>query len=167
MVHRARTRALIAILSALACSTHLQQRKSGAPATQPESSEGDPGRMKSGDPAQAIETAIPTPPGYRRAPVGSASFGAWLRKLPVKSGRPPVRLYDGRRKVNQAAHYAVLDVDVGGRDLQQCADAVIRLRAAYLFAGPCADRIRFNFTSGDTARRHSTRRVRQQGVLGT
>jgi hypothetical protein len=63
-----------------------------------------------------------------------------------------VRLYDGSLKADQSAHHAVLDVDVGSRDLQQCADAVIRLRAEYLFAGDCGDEIRFDFTSGDTAR---------------
>jgi hypothetical protein len=61
-------------------------------------------------------------------------------------------LHDGRRKANQTAHHVVLDVDVGPEDLQQCADVVIRLRAEYLFSGPCRDAIRFNFTSGDTAR---------------
>jgi hypothetical protein len=63
-----------------------------------------------------------------------------------------VHLYDGRRKGNQTAHHAVLDVDVGDKDLQQCADAVIRLRAEYLFSGPCRDEIQFDFTSGDVAR---------------
>jgi hypothetical protein len=82
----------------------------------------------------------------------AGSFGAWLRELPVRAGRPPVLLYDGRRKSNQSAHFAVLDVDVGSKDLQQCADAVIRLRAEYLFSGPCKAEIQFDFTSGDTAR---------------
>jgi len=63
----------------------------------------------------------------------------------------PVRHFDGKLKPNQNVHAAVIDIDVGARDLQQCADAVIRLRAEYLYAGPPADRTRiaFNFTSGD------------------
>jgi hypothetical protein len=99
-----------------------------------------------------LRSRIPTPAGFDRLPVGPGSFGAWLRELPVRPGRPAVRLHDGRPKVNQDAHFAVLDVDVGSKDLQQCADAVIRLRSEFLFAGPCADEIAFDFTSGDTAR---------------
>lgn len=98
---------------------------------------------------QTIETRIAPPPGYTRAAEAQNSFGNWLRNFPLKHGRPPVRLFDGRLKANQAAHFAVLDIDTGRRDLQQCADAVMRLRAEFLRAGNRADEIAFNFTSGD------------------
>ena len=79
-------------------------------------------------PVDTIKARIAVPAGARRIPVGSATFEAWLRGLPLKSGRPPVRLFDGRIKPNQDAHYAVIDLDTGKRDLQQCADAMMRLR---------------------------------------
>jgi hypothetical protein len=70
----------------------------------------------------------------------------------MREGRPSVRLHDGSRKLNQLAHHLVIDIDTGQRDLQQCADAVMRLRAEYLFARGCHDAIAFDFTSGDRAR---------------
>ena len=42
-------------------------------------------------------------------------------------------LYNGDLKPNQSAQFAVLDIPVGKKDLQQCADAIMRLRAQYLF----------------------------------
>ncbi len=98
-----------------------------------------------------IEGRIAVPLGYKRVRAAPGSFGAWLRGLRLRPGRPPVHLYDGRLKSNQDAHYAVVDIDVGSVDLQQCADAIIRLRAEYLFSASCQDEIRFKFTSGDDA----------------
>jgi hypothetical protein len=45
-----------------------------------------------------------------------------------------VHLYDGSAKARQDVHAAVVDIDVPPRDLQQCADAVMRLWAEYRYA---------------------------------
>ena len=102
-------------------------------------------------PADTLAARIPPPAGYLREEAASESFGAWLRGLPLKPGRPEVRLFDGRLKNNQDAHFAVVNIDVGRGDLQQCADAVMRLRAEYLFARGRAERVAFRFTSGHPA----------------
>lgn len=135
MTVRARQLSLVIAVVAFACTAPPADEPPAAP-----------------DATLPIRERIPPPEGFRRVTYGDGSFGAWLRELPVKPGRPPVLLYDGRRKSNPYAHHAVLDIDVGTEDLQQCADAVIRLRAEYLLAGPCGDEIQFNFTSGDAAR---------------
>ncbi|HVU57056.1 MAG TPA: DUF4846 domain-containing protein [Puia sp.] len=76
--------------------------------------------------------AIPPPPGYHRI-TATDTFTTWLRNIPLKKDRT-VYLYDGSRKYNQTAQFAVLDISVGHQDLQQCADAVMRLRAEWLYA---------------------------------
>src|ERR1700744_4169353 len=75
--------------------------------------------------------SIPLPPGYHR--VQGDPFADWLRRIPLKKDRT-VYLYNGQPKLNQDAQFAVLDISVGHQDLQQCADAVMRLRAEYLYA---------------------------------
>ncbi|HVU95564.1 MAG TPA: DUF4846 domain-containing protein [Puia sp.] len=77
--------------------------------------------------------AIPLPPGYHRLPAANSSFGAWLRNMPLKKDRT-VYLFDGTPKRYQGAQFAVLDISVGKTDLQQCADAVMRLRAEYCYS---------------------------------
>jgi hypothetical protein len=99
--------------------------------------------------AERLSDRIEPPAGFVRRPAPDGSFAAWLRALPVRPGRPAVRLHDGREKRNQTAQHVVLDVDVGKRDLQQCADAVMRLRAEYLWASGKRDAICFRYTSGD------------------
>lgn len=88
------------------------------------------------------------PAGYRRVALAPDSFADWLRHLPLKPRGSPVRLHDGRLKARQDVHAAVVDMDVGAKDLQQCADAVIRLRAEYLYSARRSGAIHFNFTSG-------------------
>ena len=117
--------------------------------------------------SQPLSVRLPPPSGYTREPVVPGSFGAWLRTLPVKTGRPPVRLFDGRLKANQSAHAAVLDIDTGARDLQQCADAVMRLRAEYLRATGRQREIAFRFTNGDAARWDQWREGLRPTVNGT
>lgn len=87
---------------------------------------------------------FPPPPGASRTPAAAGSFGAWLRHLPLLPPDAPVLLFDGRRKARQDAHAAVVDMDVGRRDLQQCADAVMRLRAEYQLAVGQPQRVRFH-----------------------
>jgi hypothetical protein len=102
--------------------------------------------------SRPLSVRIQPPAGYTRVPVPPGSFGAWLRELPLRAGRPQVRLFDGRLKSNQSAQAAIIDIDTGARDLQQCADAVMRLRAEYLRASGREGEVAFRFTSGDTAR---------------
>lgn len=90
---------------------------------------------------------IMLPDGYKRVPLEAGSFGAWLRKVPLKANNT-VYLYNGERKPNQSAQFAVLDISVGKKDLQQCADAVMRLYAEYLYASQQYNKIAFHATDG-------------------
>ncbi len=94
---------------------------------------------------------IPVPEGYERTKEEKGSFADWLRHLPLKPGTPSVLLYNGSLKQNQTAQFAVLNIDVGTEDLQQCADAVMRLKAEYHFSKKESEKIHFKFTSGDNA----------------
>lgn len=94
---------------------------------------------------------IQLPEGFIRTEEDENSFGSYLRNFPLKTDDNKVYLYNGKMKSNQNIHFAVLDLDIGDKDLQQCADAIIRLRAEYLFWNNRFDEIHFNFVSGDNA----------------
>ena len=102
------------------------------------------------DSKNAIINRIAVPEGYKRVEVKAGSFADWLRYLPLKPGNPDVHLYNGELKKYQEGHAAVLDIDVGETDLQQCADAVMRMRGEYLYSIKDYDDLHFNFTSGNS-----------------
>jgi hypothetical protein len=91
-----------------------------------------PGIQTTANTMPASIAAIPLPDGFKRIDYPQTSFAAWSRKITIKKDNR-VYLYNGALKRNQDAQYAVLNVPVGNKDLQQCADAVMRLRASYLY----------------------------------
>jgi len=97
-----------------------------------------------------VRTRFSVPSGYTRVSPEKNSFSAYLQNLPLKPEGSKVYYYDGREKPKEV-HAAVVDIDVGTKDLQQCADAVMRLRAEYLFSQKLYEDIHFNFTSGFNA----------------
>lgn len=75
---------------------------------------------------------IPLPKGYKRVMLND-SFALWLRSYPLRSDNV-VYLYNHHPAPDQQLHYAVLDLSTGDKDLQQCADAIMRLMAEYYFS---------------------------------
>jgi len=100
--------------------------------------------------------SIPVPEGYTRIEVTEGSFGDYLRNSELKTENNKVYLYNGNLKYNQSAQFAVLKIDAGTRDLQQCADAVMRLRGEYLFYKKQYSDIHFNFLSDGKPRYFKT-----------
>lgn len=94
-----------------------------------------------------IATRFNPPNGFQRTLAEETSFSAYLRSLPLKPDGSEVKLFDGSTKTNRV-HAAVIDMDIGKKDLQQCADAVMRLRGEYLFQQKQYHRIHFHFTNG-------------------
>ncbi|MCB2221664.1 MAG: DUF4846 domain-containing protein [Bacteroidetes bacterium] len=88
------------------------------------------------------------PAGYERKPVDAISFAGWLRNLPLKPFGSKVHYFDGSEKNKPGVYDAVVDLPIGKKDLHQCADAVIRLRAEYLYDQGRYDEIKFHFTNG-------------------
>jgi len=102
--------------------------------------------LKSYNSKSTIIERIRTPEGYTRVKVKKNSFADWLRHLPLKPEGTPVRYWNGQLKSNQDIHLAVVDMDLIGNDLQQCIDAIIRLRAEYLWSVGKADEIQFSYS---------------------
>ena len=98
--------------------------------------------------ANSIVDRIGVPSGYSRTKVSPFSFQHFLRNQPLKGFNEPVRFYDGSIKSNNKIYHSVLKLDIGSKDLHQCADAVMRLRAEYLWKQKKYEDIHFNFTNG-------------------
>ncbi len=117
-------------------------------------------------PEDALVNRIAAPAGYRRTSAAKGSFADWLRHLPLKPEGSKVYYYNGRKKMNQRAQYAVVDIDTGKRDLQQCADAVMRLKAEYHYGLKDYKNIHFNYTNGTEVSYDDWRYGRKPRVSG-
>ncbi len=87
--------------------------------------------------------------GYKWVKEDPESFGEFLQNLKLEPAGTQIMNFENKPINNQNEHIAVIKKDIGNKDLQQCADAVIRLRADYLWEQNKKDKIEFHFTSGD------------------
>ena len=138
-----RRAARIAVAAFAACSLAIADHATAEPAMQSFA-----WGVAAPAPADSLAGRIAPPAGFVRTPASPDSFAAWLRGLPMKPAGAPVLLYTGARKWRQDVHAGVIDIDTGNRDLQQCADAVMRLRAEWLWSIGARDRIAFDYTGG-------------------
>jgi len=86
--------------------------------------------------------------GYKRVEYPKGSFEAYLRNYKLKAFGSKIINYDNTEYFWQRGHIGILEVPVPKNGLQQCADALIRIRSEYLWNHNRKDEIGFNFTSG-------------------
>ncbi|MBQ9993004.1 MAG: DUF4846 domain-containing protein [Firmicutes bacterium] len=96
---------------------------------------------------KTLTERINTPAGFERVEYAEGSFGAFVRNYALKEHGTDVLFYDGRMK-NSDNHIAVFDMFLAERDLQQCADSIMRIIAEYYYAEEQYDKISFDFVSG-------------------
>lgn len=115
-------------------------------------------------PAQSrpIAAVFAPPDGFTRVP--ATPLTTWLRGLPVRQDRTEVRSFRGRAL---GPAKAVIALDVGTRDVQQCADSILRLHGEYLWATGRADKAAYHFTSGDRSAWRDWRRGERFAVKGS
>jgi len=87
------------------------------------------------------------PEGYKRIITSKGSFSEFLQNFPLKPDGTKVQFYNNEYK-SGLFHDAVLELTTGNKDLQQCADSIIRLKAEYLYQNKQYPAIHFNFVNG-------------------
>ncbi len=92
-------------------------------------------------------TRFQPPAGYIRVVPEENSFGAFLQSISLKPDGTAVRQYDGA-ELSDAPAAAVFDLTLGSNNIQQGTDALIRLRAEYLYKQQQYSRITYRFLSG-------------------
>jgi len=95
-----------------------------------------------------LDTRILPPEGYTRVQSSAEELAGFIRSLPLKKDKSKVLKYDGNPIGNQSNHVAVFDIDIGNRDLQQCADSVMRIYGEYYWSTGKYDKIAFHLTNG-------------------
>jgi hypothetical protein len=93
---------------------------------------------------------IAVPRGYERVLVPKDSFGAWLRRMPLKPADSPALDYKNRIKksADDTTVAAVAAMNIYGKNLDQCMDILMRLYAEYLLAQRLDHKIAFPLPDG-------------------
>lgn len=94
----------------------------------------------------SIMTRFACPDSFARMRYDSGSFAWYLERLALKPEGEQVKYYNGDTKDGEYVYCAVVDMPITGKDLQQCADAVMRLRGEYLYSMKRYGDISFRFT---------------------
>lgn len=97
---------------------------------------------------KTILLRVDTPEGYKRVEYPIGSFKNYVRNYKLKAFDSKIINYDNSEYYWQKGHVGILEVPVPKNGLQQCADALIRIRSEYLWDANRKDEIGFNFTSG-------------------
>ena len=98
---------------------------------------------------ETIETKYNPPEGFER--IYNDDYSKFLRQFPLKENNI-VKLFDGRNKYNNNIWDAVFDYDIGKGNLHQCADAVLYMRANFLYKQGLTENLYYNFVSGFKAK---------------
>jgi len=99
-------------------------------------------------PYEALVQRFPTPAGFRRVVLADASWGQWLRNLPVREPGSPVLSRSGEIIVPARSRHLAAVVDMDVRKDQECADTIWRLRAEYLWWQQQADKFTVPLSDG-------------------
>jgi hypothetical protein len=102
-----------------------------------------------------IKSRILLPEGFKRPTYRVEEFGNFLENLPLYPIDQEVHYYNGKIKPRNNIYNSVVKLDIGKRDLHQCADAVMRLRADYLYQQKRYKDIKFNFLSDSKPRAYT------------
>lgn len=94
---------------------------------------------------------ISAPVGFERMAVEKDSFGAFIRNYPLQKRGSHIKYYNGSIAYGQYFGYAVLDLPMIS-EIEQCADAVMRMRAEYLWSRGLYNEIHFHSVSGEDQR---------------
>jgi hypothetical protein len=95
-----------------------------------------------------IKSRVNFPEGYKRISYPQGSFENYLRNYKLKPFGSKIINYDDSEYFWQGGHIGILEIPVPKNGLQQCADALIRIRSEYLWDNNRKAEIGFKFTSG-------------------
>ncbi|KIR01148.1 hypothetical protein P261_02899 [Lachnospiraceae bacterium TWA4] len=101
---------------------------------------------------KTLESRIQVPNAYKRVSVKAGSLGEFLRTYEMKPDKSPVLLYNGLKKGNQSDHVAVFTLPIENRNLQQCADSIMRIYGEYYYHKKEYKKINFILGGGFVAK---------------